>query len=115
MALEHRVLIPVRTLGCCSKLKYHEPSGPRTLLLGKGTIVLERQLESLVIGMNAVYVRPASWRSSTVLSMRDGHKPLCERRQRRQFGVAARPGSNRFYARDFWRREKHLGNEIVVF
>jgi hypothetical protein len=87
MAPSHRILIPVRIPRSCSKFKCHSPSGPRIWQLEKkATIALKGRFGSPVIGMNAVYVRPASWRSSAVLSINElyflydklqGHLPLC--------------------------------------
>jgi hypothetical protein len=91
----------VRIPESCSKFKSYNPPGPRIWQFEKkATIALKGRFGSPVIGMNAVYVRPASWRSSTVSSM----SSICStwtlapmwgrQRQRRQFDVAARPESH---------------------
>jgi hypothetical protein len=91
-------VIPLRIPESCSKFKSHNPSGQRIWQSEKkATIALKGQFDdSPVIGVNAVYVRPASWRSSTVLSSSIRIGPYVGKTARK-FGVAARP-------------ESHLGN-----
>lgn len=67
MAPSRRTPIPVRITGFYSNFKSYNPSDPRIWQLGKEvTIALKGLFGSPVIGVNAVYVRPASWRSSMV-------------------------------------------------
>ena len=70
LASSHRILISVMIPGSYSKFKSHNPSDPQIWRLEKKAIfTLNGRYGSPVIGMNAVYVRPASWRSSTVIAM----------------------------------------------